>query len=567
MNLGKVYLVGAGPGHPELLTIKAAELLRLADVLVYDRLVQEEILCLSKPSVERIYMGKPVGKHDSRQEEIHAILEKKAREGKLVVRLKGGDPFLFGRGGEEAEYLAEHGIPFEVIPGVSSALAAPLSAGISVTHRDRSSCVAIITGHEAKEWESRLNWKSLAGVETLVFLMCVKNADRIAQFLMDSGRSPETPAAMIQMAFWHDEHVVEGTLANIAALVEAAGIKPPATMVVGEVVRLREKLKVSQRDLKRRADGSSRFEPAPAPDQLFRLATAAMGTQTLGFALEEGIFDRLEEAQSAAGLAAALDLDGEALCEILEALVAQGLLEKKGGGYRNLELASRYLNSSSPQTLKPAILFEAARAVSWKELAQYVRSPPRLEHSFPHETGHESACEILAGFTAPFVAEKLELAGKGPVLLVGWGGEAYRDALAKRWPSLPFSAHNPFLTPTGAREIPKGDGMESGSCGVAILSGLLSTCDRGEVARLLEETAALLKPGGVMALHDAFLPASTLPPPEIVLGSLGRRISCGGCRQWSMERLGGTLQDLGFSSIESCAVPGGTLLVTAIKKA
>ena len=149
MKLGKVYLVGAGPGHPELLTVKAAELLRKADVVVYDRLVQEEVLALSKPAAERIYMGKPVGKHGSRQEEIHALLLQKAREGKLVVRLKGGDPFLFGRGGEEAEYLADRGIPFEVIPGVSSALAAPLSAGISVTHREAASSVAIVTGHEA----------------------------------------------------------------------------------------------------------------------------------------------------------------------------------------------------------------------------------------------------------------------------------------------------------------------------------------------------------------------------------------------------------------------------------
>ena len=136
---GKVYLVGAGPGHPELLTIKAANLIKAADVIVYDRLIQEDVLALAKPGAERIYMGKPVGRHDSRQDEINELLVHKAHEGKTVVRLKGGDPFLFGRGGEEAEYLAEHGISFDVIPGISSAFSAPLSAGIPVTHRDYSS--------------------------------------------------------------------------------------------------------------------------------------------------------------------------------------------------------------------------------------------------------------------------------------------------------------------------------------------------------------------------------------------------------------------------------------------
>ena len=181
MRCGKVYLVGAGPGHPELLTLKAAKLLETGDVIVYDRLIQEEVLALAKPSAERIYMGKKVGIHESRQDEIHELLLRKAREGKIVVRLKGGDPFLFGRGGEEAEFLAGHGVPFEVVPGVSSALAAPLSAGIAVTHRDAASAIAIVTGHEASRQESRLNWQALAGMDTLVFLMAVRNTGRIAR--------------------------------------------------------------------------------------------------------------------------------------------------------------------------------------------------------------------------------------------------------------------------------------------------------------------------------------------------------------------------------------------------
>lgn len=245
---GKVYIVGAGPGPPELLTIKAERLLRAADVVVYDRLVQEEVLTLTKPSAERIYMGKPIGRHESRQAEIHELLVARAREGKMVVRLKGGDPFLFGRGGEEAEYLADHGMPFEVIPGVSSALAAPLSAGIAVTHRDLASSVTIATGHEAKKEKSGLDWDALSRTGTLVFLMGVSNVVVIAERLIEHGKDPGTPAAMIQMAFWREERVVTGTLATIAGEVRAAGVEPPATLVVGEVVRLREKLKDSRRD-------------------------------------------------------------------------------------------------------------------------------------------------------------------------------------------------------------------------------------------------------------------------------------------------------------------------------
>ncbi len=291
---GKVYLVGAGPGHPELLTIKAAELIKAADVLVYDRLIQEEVLALAKPSAERVYLGKPLRKHESRQDEIHQMLLHKAREGKLVVRLKGGDPFLFGRGGEEAEFLVDHGIPFEVIPGVTSALSAPLSAGIPVTHRQNAASVSIVTGHEAKDEETRLDWSALAKMETLVFLMSVKNAGKVAKRLMENGRPPDTPAAMIQMAFWHGERVLSTTLERLAEDVEREGIKPPATLVIGEVVRLGEKFRDLPRDLKRRADGSSRFQPAPAPDQLLRIATAGLGTQALGLSLELKLFDRLE---------------------------------------------------------------------------------------------------------------------------------------------------------------------------------------------------------------------------------------------------------------------------------
>ncbi|MDR3752551.1 MAG: uroporphyrinogen-III C-methyltransferase [Terracidiphilus sp.] len=238
---GKVILVGAGPGDPGLLTLRAVERIRAADVLVYDRLIHDGVLALARPSAEKIYMGKEPG-HHARQDEIHALLVEKARLGKMVVRLKGGDPFLFGRGGEEVEYLAEHGIPFEVIPGVSSCLSAPLSAGIAVTHRESSSSVVIVTGHSADGSEDRVDWEAVARIGTAVFLMGVHNIEAIVRNLLVAGRSPSTPAAMIQMAYCESERVVADTLENIAAEVRRANIEPPATLVVGEVVRLRERL-------------------------------------------------------------------------------------------------------------------------------------------------------------------------------------------------------------------------------------------------------------------------------------------------------------------------------------
>jgi uroporphyrin-III C-methyltransferase len=242
-RVGKVYLVGAGPGDPELLTLRAARLLGTGDVIVYDRLIQEGVLTHARPSAEAIYVGKEPGCHASRQQEIHELLVQKAREGKTVIRLKGGDPFLFGRGGEEVEYLAEHGVPFEVVPGVSSCLSAPLSANIAVTHRDASSSVAIVTGHNAIGNHERVDWKALSKIDTVVFLMCVHNVETIARRLVAAGRPPTTPVAMIQQAFWDGEHVVTGNLDNIAEEVLRAGVEPPATLVVGEVVRLRDKLK------------------------------------------------------------------------------------------------------------------------------------------------------------------------------------------------------------------------------------------------------------------------------------------------------------------------------------
>ncbi|MEW5984736.1 MAG: uroporphyrinogen-III C-methyltransferase [Acidobacteriota bacterium] len=242
MTLGKVYLVGAGPGHPDLLTVRAASLIEAADVIVYDRLIQEHVLSRARPGAERVFVGKIIGGPVTQQDRIHEILLAKAREGKMVVRLKGGDPFMFGRGGEEAEALAEHGVPFEVVPGVSSTVAAPLRALIPVTHRGVASCVAFATGHELQDGDSQLDWEALSRMPTLVFVMALQSLRRTTGRLMEHGRPASTPAAVIHAAFWDDEQIVTGTLGTIADLVEAAGVPAPATLVVGDVVRLREKL-------------------------------------------------------------------------------------------------------------------------------------------------------------------------------------------------------------------------------------------------------------------------------------------------------------------------------------
>src|SRR5450759_4253737 len=196
---GKVYLVGAGPGDPKLLTVKAAELLKEADVVIYDRLVGEEILCLAPESAEMIYVGKRTGKHEVPQHKITELIIEKAKDGGKIVRLKGGDPFMFGRGGEEAEALVESGVEFEVVPGVSSAIVAPAYAGIPLTHRDYASSVAIITGHRAGDAERVIDWAKIAdAVDTMVILMGVESLDAITAKLLQGGITPEKPVAIVE---------------------------------------------------------------------------------------------------------------------------------------------------------------------------------------------------------------------------------------------------------------------------------------------------------------------------------------------------------------------------------
>ena len=242
MSLGRVCLVGAGPGDPGLLTVRALERLREAEVIIYDRLVNPELLDEAPAEALRIFAGKRVGSHCLPQAAINALLVHHASAGRFVVRLKGGDPFVFGRGGEEALALAKAGIPFEVVPGVSSAIAVPAYAGIPVTHRGVASSFAVLTGHEdpSKDGDAT-DWKKLAtAVDTLVILMAVGSFPRIVGALLAHGRPPETPVALIRWGTTEAQEVRVGTLADIVG--RARGLEPPVVAVVGDVVSLREQL-------------------------------------------------------------------------------------------------------------------------------------------------------------------------------------------------------------------------------------------------------------------------------------------------------------------------------------
>jgi uroporphyrinogen III methyltransferase/synthase len=248
MRLGKVYLVGAGPGDPGLMTVRGLQLLRDADVVVYDQLVNSVLLDEAPPAARRIFVGKQAGRHSIAQSDINEVLNNYALQGYRVVRLKGGDPFVFGRGGEEAESLASAGIPFEIVPGVSSAVAVPAYAGIPLTHRNYASSFAVVTGHEAIKSKSSVDWAKLAtAVDTLVILMGLHNLPAIVAKLVAHGRAPETPAAVIQQGTTEQQKTIVATLADIVE--KSAAMKAPALIVIGEVVGLKEKLNWFDLDL------------------------------------------------------------------------------------------------------------------------------------------------------------------------------------------------------------------------------------------------------------------------------------------------------------------------------
>ena len=237
---GKVFLVGAGPGDPALLTLRAAELIARADVIAIDALVSDAIAERVSKNAEVIYVGKRASKHALPQDQINQLLIDEARRGKMVVRLKGGDPFVFGRGGEEAEELAAAGVEFEIVPGISSALAGPAYAGIPVTHRAHATSLTLVTGHEA-DASTGIKWGALAQLDgTIVFLMGMANLPAITRKLIEHGASPDRPVAVISKATTPEQRTVTGTLATIEANVAAADLPTPALIVVGDVVKLHE---------------------------------------------------------------------------------------------------------------------------------------------------------------------------------------------------------------------------------------------------------------------------------------------------------------------------------------
>ena len=249
-TVGRVALVGAGPGDPGLMTVRGLALLRAAEAVVYDRLVAPALLLEAPLAAERVYVGKRPGAHEVSQAEINAILVALARRGLQVVRLKGGDPFVFGRGGEEAAALAAAGIPCEVVPGVSAALAAPAAAGIPVTHRGVAASFAVITGHEdPAKGEPTVNWNALAhAVDTLVVLMGTESLPGIARTLIARGRPGDTPVALIHRGTTPEQETVVSTLDALAALSGPVPLPPPVTAVIGDVVALRAHLGIARQD-------------------------------------------------------------------------------------------------------------------------------------------------------------------------------------------------------------------------------------------------------------------------------------------------------------------------------
>ena len=244
LRMNKVYICGAGPGDPELITVKAMKLLKNCDVVFYDRLVSKEIIAQIPPESETIFVGRSVGDEATHQEYTNRLMVAHANKGKRVLRLKGGDPFIFGRGGEEAEYLSKHNVKFEIVPGITSAIGSAAYAGIPLTHRRFSSSVALVTGHEdPSKKEPSVNWSELASaVDTLVILMGMEQLSRISGILIDSGMKKSTEVAIIENGTTRKQRELTGNLGNIVKKAQSARIEAPAIIIIGKVVSLHKKL-------------------------------------------------------------------------------------------------------------------------------------------------------------------------------------------------------------------------------------------------------------------------------------------------------------------------------------
>ncbi|TFH87699.1 uroporphyrinogen-III C-methyltransferase [Billgrantia azerbaijanica] len=251
---GEVAIVGAGPGDPGLLTLRALSLLQQADCLVFDRLVSQEVLALARPGARRFYVGKAASHHSLPQEETNALLVRLAREGKRVLRLKGGDPYIFGRGGEEAEYLIAHGIDFRVVPGITSASGCSTYAGFPLTHRDHAQSVTFVTGHAKADGELALDWAALAVPHhTVVFYMGLANAELISRELQRHGLPAAHPVALVERGTTPEQRHVLATLGDLVEVIEREAFRPPTLIVVGDVVRLADSLAPATTDLPRQA--------------------------------------------------------------------------------------------------------------------------------------------------------------------------------------------------------------------------------------------------------------------------------------------------------------------------
>jgi len=242
MKSGRVFICGAGPGDPKLITLRAMELLKTCDVVLYDRLVEKEIIDQIPASAEKVYVGRMVGDPTTHQDKTNELMAKYAKKGKSVLRLKGGDPFIYGRGAEEAEYLIEGGIEFEIVPGITSAIASPAYAGIPLTHRRHSSSVAIVTGHEDAEKDTMvIKWDRLAGaVDTIVVLMGIGQLGQISGDLIKAGMKKSTRVAIVESGTTDKQRVVRGTLGTIAGIAKKSEVRPPAVIVIGKVAGLDE---------------------------------------------------------------------------------------------------------------------------------------------------------------------------------------------------------------------------------------------------------------------------------------------------------------------------------------
>lgn len=318
MSDGRVHLVGAGPGDPGLLTLRAAQVLATADVVVYDHLVADAILDRLPAHVERVYAGKETGSHTMNQAAINALLEERARRGQRVVRLKGGDPFVFGRGGEEAEYLAARGISFDVVPGITAAVGVPAYAGIPVTHRGVAASFAVVTGRAGPVGEAAdVEWARIAGADTIVVLMGVANHESVVQTLIESGRSPDTPVAAIRWGTTAHQHVVLGTLATIGARVRAEGVRPPAILVVGAVVSLVPALRwVERRPLHGRRVLVPAAYPSPLTSPLEELGAEVLHAPPVEIGAPSGwqaLDDALDRLPQVAGIIVGDDIGVDAL--------------------------------------------------------------------------------------------------------------------------------------------------------------------------------------------------------------------------------------------------------------